>query len=160
MPQRAVSTLARARQPSTLKPELQGVADLQPTETVNYYRLVKPVLDARCAGCHHENRRGPDMSYASLANYLSGYEGRWNTLNKARVGGSRTLAGQCGARAARLFADGYLTGQSTRCSGKVKLSDEELHRVTLWLDLNSNELGAYHDVEAQKEGKLVWPALD
>ena len=59
-----------------------------------------------------------------------------------------------------MYADGYVTGQSKRCSGKVKLNDEELHRITLWLDLNSNELGAYHDVETQKAGKLVRPTLD
>ena len=65
-----------------------------------------------------------------------------------------------GALAAPLYADGYLSGQSSRCPGKVKLSHEELHRITLWLDLNSNELGACHDVEAQKEGKPVRPELD
>ena len=96
MPQPETTTLARSRQPSILKPELQGMTGLEPVETVNYYRLAKPVLDAQCASCHQEKQHGPDMSYASLANYLSGYEGHWDTLNQARVGGSRTLAGHCG----------------------------------------------------------------
>ena len=97
MPKSSIATLARARQPSTLKPELEGMSSLAATETVNFYRLAKPVLDARCAACHKESHKGPDMSYASLTNYLSGYEGHWDTLNQARVGGSRTLAGHCGA---------------------------------------------------------------
>jgi hypothetical protein len=159
-PRLSSSPLATRREPSPITPELKGMAGLEPVETVNFYRLAKPVLDARCAGCHQRERKGPSMSYASLGKYLSGFEGKWDMLNKARVGGSRTLPGQCGALAASLYADGYLSGQSTRCPGKVKLSDEELHRITLWLDLNSNELGAYHDVDAQKRGKLVQPEID
>ena len=160
-PRPTSSPFALKRQPSPITPELQGLPGLEPVETVNFYRLVKPVLDARCAACHREKQKAPDMSYQSLRAYLAGFDGRWDTLYKAaKSGGSRTLPGQCGARAASLYADGYLTGQSTRCPGKVRLSDTELHRVTLWLDLNSNELGAYHDVPAQRRGELVRPELN
>jgi cytochrome c553 len=152
---------ALGRRPSQLKPELTGMADLDPCETVNYYRLVKPVFDAKCASCHQAAGKGPDMSYASLGAYLSGFEGKWGTLHGAkRFGGSRTLAGQCGARASELFAGGYLTGTSTTCRGKPQLTDAELRRITLWLDLNSNELGAYHDVDAQRQGQRVAPLID
>jgi len=160
-PSPARSPLALKRGPSPIAPELQGQPGLEPVETANFYRLVKPVLDARCAACHKKKQKGPDMSYQSLREYLSGFEGRLDTLYKAaRGGGSRTLPGQCGARVAALYTGGYLTGQSTRCPGNVKLSDDELHRITLWLDLNSNELGAYHDVPAQKRGELVRPTLE
>lgn len=40
------------------------------------------------------------------------------------------------------------------------LTPEEFRRVVLWLDCNSNELGAYDNVEAQRRGELVWPKLD
>jgi hypothetical protein len=152
---------ALSRQPSKLKPELTGIANLEPCEPVNFYRLVKPVLDAKCASCHTAAGKGPDMSYASLGAFLSGFEGKWGTLHGAkRFGGSRTVAGQCGARSAELFTGGFLTGTSPTCPGKPVLTDAELRRITLWLDLNSNELGAYHDVDAQRQGQKVQPLLD
>ena len=153
--------MALRRPASPITPELQGTAGLEPVETANFYRLVKPVLDERCAACHRQAGKAPDMSYASLREYMSGFDGQWGTLYQAaRCGGSRTVPGQCGARAAELYTGGYLTGQSAKCAGKVKLSAQELHRLTLWLDLNSNELGAYHDVPAQKRGELVRPELE
>jgi hypothetical protein len=39
----------------------------------------------------------------------------------------------------------------------VKLTDEEWRRLTLWMDLNSNFYGAYHDPEKQARGELVVP---
>jgi len=42
----------------------------------------------------------------------------------------------------------------------VDLTKEELRRVTLWLDCNSNEIGAYRDAEAQRRGEIVWPVFD
>ncbi len=152
---------ALRRAASKITPELQGAPGLVPAETVNYYRLVKPVLDARCADCHRKAGKGPEMTYGSLRKYMSGYAGDLGSLwQAARAGGSRTVPGNFGAHASELYTGGYLTGQSDKCTGKVKLSDQELHRITLWLDLNSNELGAYHDVEAQKRGELVRPDLE
>ena len=43
---------------------------------------------------------------------------------------------------------------------KVALTKEERRRITMWLDCNSNELGAYINEDAQREGKLVWPVFD
>ena len=42
----------------------------------------------------------------------------------------------------------------------VKLSEEDLHRVVLWLDCNSEFLGAYEEAEAQARGELVRAALN
>jgi hypothetical protein len=42
----------------------------------------------------------------------------------------------------------------------VQLSDEDFHRVTLWLDCNSEFYGAYENAEAQARGEAVHPALD
>ena len=39
-------------------------------------------------------------------------------------------------------------------------SEEDFHRVTLWLDCNSEFFGAYHDTEAQARGSVVTPQLD
>ena len=41
----------------------------------------------------------------------------------------------------------------------VRLDPEELRRITLWLDCNSNFYGAYHDTRAQGEGRKVTPAI-
>lgn len=43
---------------------------------------------------------------------------------------------------------------------EVNLTREELRRITLWLDCNSNELGAYQDEAAQRRGVIVWPVFD
>lgn len=152
---------ALGRQPSQLKPELTGMAGLDPCETVNFHRLVKPVLDAKCGTCHQQTGKGPDMSYKSLGKYMAGYDGRLGSLfGSKRSGGSRSVPGQCGAHAAELYTGGYLTGTADTCPGKPKLTAEELRRITLWLDLNSNELGAYHDVDAQRQGQRVIPQLE
>ncbi len=41
------------------------------------------------------------------------------------------------------------------------LSDEDFHRITLWMDLNSNELGHYSldedSLALQRQGKTIWP---
>jgi len=37
---------------------------------------------------------------------------------------------------------------------------KKINRITLWVDANSNMLGAYRDVAAQKAGKVVWPLID
>ena len=36
----------------------------------------------------------------------------------------------------------------------------EINRVTLWVDANSNDLGAYYDEQKQRAGEVVWPVID
>jgi hypothetical protein len=144
--------VAMQRQPSKIKPEVGGL------EPINFYRLVKPVLDNRCVACHQEKKKGPDMSYGSLkdyAFYLVGGKpasGHWLTIPKH--GGSRSVPGKHGAYGATLLK--HL--DKSHC--KVDLTQEERRRITLWLDCNSNELGAYNDENVQRQGGLVWPVFD
>ncbi|MHC4202858.1 MAG: hypothetical protein ACYSU0_22945, partial [Planctomycetota bacterium] len=46
----------------------------------------------------------------------------------------------------------------------VKLTADELRRITLWLDLNSNEIGWIGNdrskIAAQKKGVALWPPVD
>jgi hypothetical protein len=42
----------------------------------------------------------------------------------------------------------------------LKLSGDDMHRLTLWLDCNSDFYGGYDRLEEQKEGKVVWPSLE
>jgi hypothetical protein len=75
-------------------------------------------------------------------------------VDMAQQAAARTIAGKFGARAAKLLD--YL---DERHYG-VKLPDEDLHRIVLWLDCNSEFLGAYEKAEAQARGELVRPGLD
>ena len=42
----------------------------------------------------------------------------------------------------------------------VKLPPEDLHRLTLWLDCNSDFFGAYENTLEQAEGKIVHPSME
>jgi hypothetical protein len=42
----------------------------------------------------------------------------------------------------------------------VKPSAEDLHRVILWLDCNSEFYGSYENTVAQARGQIVMPTLD
>ena len=42
----------------------------------------------------------------------------------------------------------------------LKLSKEDLHRLTLWMDCNSDFYGSYENLVEQKAGKVVWPTLE
>ena len=141
------------RPPSKLEPDAGGV------EPVNFYRLAQPVLRERCTPCHTQKGKGPSMSYASLEKYAFWWPGPGNPyvngdIVTAKHGGSRTIPGKFGAIASPLLS------RLNSSHNNVSLNDEEVRRITLWLDCNSNELGAYARVTDQKAGKLVWPRLD
>jgi hypothetical protein len=40
------------------------------------------------------------------------------------------------------------------------LPPEDLHRIALWLDSNSDFFGAYENTEAQARGEIVRPAVE
>lgn len=61
-----------------------------------------------------------------------------------------------GARASKLYAQ--LTAGTHK--DRVTLSKEEMHRITLWLDTNSNFFGSYQNLKDQIEGKVVQPTLE
>lgn len=144
---------AMRRAPSRLKPEVSSGAI-----PYNWHVLAKPVLQDKCASCHKEKKKGPDMSYESLASYAFywPYQTRGYTSKDLKASGSRTTPGRFGAMESKLYKGGYL-GKSHY---DVEFTRDELRRITLWLDLNSNELGAYHKIEEQRRGEVVWPKID
>ncbi|HPP52067.1 MAG TPA: hypothetical protein PK777_03875 [Thermoguttaceae bacterium] len=150
--------LALSRPPSRWQPEPDG------SRPFNYVQLVQPVLDRHCVGCHQEkkaldvsghlDRNGFTRSYNNLAGRYGFYYHVGNgSLADPQHGGSRSRAGQFGARASALLP--YL--RETHYG--VKLSSEELRRITLWLDCNSEFVGAYEEPGLQAQGKPVWPSL-
>jgi hypothetical protein len=140
--------------------------DADGSNPFNFVRLVQPVLDRHCVGCHQEKKAadltgavggkyGWSQSYTNLAGKYGFYFHVNNgTINSGVHGGSRTTAGQFGAQAAPLLP--YLD----RRHYGVNLSPQDFHRVTLWLDCNSEFYGAYEDTTAQALGKVVHPNLD
>jgi hypothetical protein len=150
--------MALRRPPSKLVPEVASGA-----VPFNYIQLVKiPVFDKKCVPCHAKHPKAPDMSYASLArnDRAFSYPGERPSLVTLGIGGSRTTPGRFGAR-----ASGIMKALTTAPQHKdVKLSDDEWRRLTLWLDLNSNEIGWIgndrNKISAQKKGEALWPPID
>lgn len=169
-PHLAGPPLALQRPPSEITPET-GIV-----EPMNFHRLIKPIFEATCAGCHRSRGAGPDMSYNSLENYAWYLTGDNGDLWKKTTGGSRSIPGFCGARITKLLTGnenptplGRTRGDTPATKSNsfleashygVSLTTTEKRRITMWLDLNSNELGALHDTSAQGRGELVWPVLD
>jgi hypothetical protein len=148
--------IATQRAPSKLAPEIGTTV-----EPIGFYRTVKPVFDAKCTPCHTSQAKGPDMTYASLANYTFSWTGPGNPFVNGDIltplhGGSRSLPNQYGAVYSKL------TAYCDSTHHNVKLTAQELRRITLWMDLNSNELCAYNaaKIADQKAGKIVWPEID
>ncbi len=144
--------LATLRPPSPIQPDVDGSAPF------SYPRLVQPVLDRHCVKCHAEHPKKPInlarepiqrkwyASYNSLLPFA--FTDYGNNL--------RTYPGQFGARAAKLtkiLEEGHYD---------VKLSEEEFHRITLWLDCCSMFYGVYEKEggEAQLLGLIARPTLE
>jgi hypothetical protein len=154
------SPLALRRPPSRIEPDVDG------SNPFNYVRLVQPVLDRKCVTCHEQENaldlsgtgdgpHGWTRSYTNLgAEYGFYFHVSNGSINSGVHGGSRTIAGQFGARAAKLME--YLGPEHYG----VQLTPDELHRVTLWLDCNSEFYGSYENTEAQARGEIVLPTLE
>ena len=70
-----------------------------------------------------------------------------------RNGRSYSLPMQEGARISELYK------KLNNAGAWEKLSAEEMRRITLWLDCNSNFYGAYTDIKAQADGAVILPAV-
>jgi hypothetical protein len=144
--------LALRRPPSRLVPEVDGA------NPFSFAALVQPVLDRKCVSCHQQNPQAPPLTREPI-------QGHWYTsyVSLARRYGFwdyghayRTIPGRFGARASRLLQileqDHY----------GVQLTEEELRRLTLWLDLCSIFYGVYEQEggQAQLRGETVYPTLE
>ena len=152
--------LALRRAPSAIQPEMDQA------NPVSFPRLVQPVLDQRCVACHSKQTTAPNLNglaqadragrrptwspaYSSLAKYAFGRSGK-----PPGRGEVRTVPGQFGAMASKLY-------QLLKAGHHdVKLSPQEMRRLTLWLDCNSNFYGAYFDLDKQMSAELVKPDLE
>jgi hypothetical protein len=151
-----LQALAFQRPPSVIEPEAEGAFPL------SFPRLVQEVLDRNCRDCHAQQKAcslagdsfgkwGWSTAYHSLAPFAWAKHGGNGSLRRNKT--SYSVPGQVGARASRLLK--LLTSYHHGLS----LADDDLHRLTLWLDCNSVFYGSYHETEEQAIGKLVQPRL-
>ena len=151
-------TLASARPPSKIEAGPEG------TRPFGYPRLVQPVLDRHCVGCH-DGSTGKDKSplvltgqatgtfsrsYESLKPYLKWYE--WGAKS---IAANVTNPGQVGADQSRLT---QILADATHAP-KLDLSEEDRMRLFVWLDGNVPFYGTYTQAEqdAQRKGQAVPP---
>lgn len=152
--------LAFRRPPSTIQPDVGG------SNPFSFPRLVQPVLERNCVACHKKEpkaidlRKGdweknPDYRYTSYEN-LSAYAFFFGSVRSTYDPWTtpRTIPGRFGARASKLYQ--ILKEEHY----DVKLSKEDFHCITLWLDCNSDFFGSYENTEAQARGDIVQPTLE
>jgi hypothetical protein len=127
----------------------------------------------RCVACHDQNqkKKPPSLHGDRFGKY--GWSEAGLSLNKlgwGMSGGNGTalsqkqysIPGQIGARASRLYQmlAPYQSGTGlVKGHHDVKLAPQEMRRITLWLDCNSNFYGAYQETEKQAKGAVVRPKL-
>ncbi|MCY2930471.1 MAG: hypothetical protein NTV86_13420 [Planctomycetota bacterium] len=136
---------ALKRAPSPITPEADG------SRPFNYPRLVQTVLDRQCVGCHakarQEGKNAIDLANAHTSyNNLRPFAFFWDG---AAATPSRTTPGQFGARASRLLA------VLDKGHYGLKLPADDLRRITLWLDSNSDFYGSCENTAAQDQGQVV-----
>jgi len=150
---RSAPPLALRRPPSVLVPDVDG------SNPFSYPRLVQPVLDARCVNCHQEHRdKAPNLAREPIRQkWYASYHSLAPKFAFVSYGENyRTTPGRFGARASKLYE------MLSRGHHEVKLSNEELHRITLWLDCCSMFYGVYEKENGEKQlaGQVVRPTLD
>ena len=156
----SAAPLAMRRAPSVIVPEVAG------SNPFSYPRLVQPVLDAKCIGCHGGKRdaKAPDLrkgdyladkdlfftSIRSLAKYVHHYGAfiEWDEFQPPY-----TEPGKFGAYASPLYA------MLAKGHHDVKLTEEEMRRFVLFMESNASFLGHDHDARAQADGWVIYPIL-
>jgi hypothetical protein len=141
------SPLAFKRQPSTLKPDVEG------SDPFSYPKLVQPVLEKNCVGCHEKNKgKAPNLGREPMSKnrrdnspvWFASYNslGRYDFSRYKET--MRTTPGEFGALASRLFP------MLDKGHYDFKLKLEDLYRIMLWLDSFSMFYGVF-----EKDGAAV-----
>ena len=145
--------LALLRAPSQPKPDVDG------SNPFSYPRLVQPVLDRNCVQCHEENKdkKAPNLAREPIAHkFYASYNTLVNYGFTSYGDSYRTLSGRFGARSSKLIEileKGHYD---------VQLSEEDLHRLTLWIDCCSMFYGVFEREpgEAQLRGEIARAILE
>ena len=152
------AAIALRRGPSEIK---KGVVGSYP---LSFIRLVQPVLDKKCVPCHDKEKKAPNLHGSTATKFSPAYNtlGKYAWTRHGSNGGIRqnkitySIPGKNGALASKLYK--HLTEDKNH-KKNAKLTAEEMHRITLWLDGNSVYWGADTELEKQAKGqptKPVW----
>lgn len=148
---------AMRRGPSEITPEIEG------TKPFSYPLLVQPVWDKNCVDCHEKESTAGKTFKLSKGSLDQHFYDSYNNLrkyvfyyNNADWTTAQTIPGRFGAKASKLWKileDGHYD---------VKLSEEERHRILLWLDNNADFYGVYEheSLPKQRRGEPVKPGLE
>lgn len=149
--------LALNRGPSTIQPGPDGSCPL------SYPRLVQPVLDRHCLGCHgatSADSHPPLLTGEVTGPFTRSYENlrphvRWYEWGDQSISQIVTRPGECGADQSPLV--GILQDETHRAA--VNLPDADLRRIYLWLDANVPFYGVYREdaLVRQVAGESVPP---
>lgn len=150
------ATLALGRPPSSIEPGPDG------TRPMSYPRLVQPVLDRHCVGCHDGTDK-PGKSTLSLSGeptgiYTRSYDNlrpfvRWHSWLGEGMETTVTRPGETGTEQSRLMR---ILGDANHL-GKVNLPDADRLRLCIWLDANCPFYGTY-DAD-QQQAQLAGEAI-
>jgi len=146
--------LAALRGPSPLRPGPAGSWPLR------YDQLVQPVLERACVSCHHPGSTSPkksrlDLSAANSYRSLISFGGE--DLKKLAFERDRSLPMQCTAMKSKLYA---LLTQPGGHEG-VRLDQDDLERLVLWMDLYAHRQGSFSEAQEQelRELRQKWAEL-
>jgi hypothetical protein len=159
---------AMRRAPSAIKPGPDGAAPF------NYARLVQPVLDAKCVSCHGEKRaaKAPDLRAGDWRKNKWGFSTSWNNLVHRTNYFVREIIEEGRKVNWEFFEPAYTAPGKYLAIGAplrkmldaghhgVKLTPEERERLILWMDSNGQYISHDNDPCAQRDGKIVPPALE
>ena len=142
-PRPAAIPLAALREPSIPTPEPDG------TWPLRFDRLIQPILDRHCASCHQPDsaeRNASDLDLTAPRAYDSLLEFGDRNLHDLVFERDRSIVGQMPARNSRLYH--LLMGPEGHY--QVQLSDEEHHRLAVWMDTYAHILGSYSEQQEQE----------
>jgi len=128
--------LAMARGPSRIQPDVEG------TWPLRFDTLVQPVLDRRCASCHHaaaENAVAAqvDLSAAKAWETLIGYAG--GDLSALVFERDVSIPGDNPARRSKLLS--YLRDDPAHRD--IGLTRDDIQRLAAWMDTYGQTQGAF-----------------
>jgi hypothetical protein len=152
------AAIALKRAPSEIT---RGVSGSYP---LSFIRLVQPVLDKKCLPCHTKEKKAPSLASSTGTKFSPAYStlGKYAWTRHGGNGGIRrnkitwSIPGDNGALKSKLYK--HLT-TDPRHKKEVKLTAEEMGRITLWLDGNSVYWGSDTELAEQAKGvatKPVW----
>lgn len=161
--------LAMRREASKIKPAPEGA------KPYSYVRLVQPVLDAKCVSCHGEKRakNAPDLrngdwrknkqkwstSFDALRPYVHFFAYDYE-ITRTRHGyqaffePAYTAPRTTGAHASKLY------WMLKKGHHDVKLTPDEWERLLIFMGSNAQFAGHDHDIDAQRDGKVVPPPYE